>query len=50
MIKIQYFNDKKWTTVSEWATEIGWASLGEDTYNYRMIDEDDNILKEGIKF
>ncbi len=50
MIRIQYFNGKEWTTVSEWATDIGWASLGGDTYNYRMIDENDNILKKDTKF
>ena len=46
MIRLQYYNGKEWQTVSEWGNaEIAWATLGGDTYNYRIVDENDNVLK-----
>ena len=47
MIKLQYFNGTKWIEVSEWVTEkLAWISLGGDTYNYRTVDEDGNVLTD----
>lgn len=51
MFKVQYYNGIKWTTVSEWHNaEIGWASLGNDNLNYRLVDENGRILKHNFDF
>ena len=51
MIRVQYYNGKKWIDTAEWVNAgIAWASLGGDTFNHRIVDENDNVLKEDTKF
>lgn len=46
MVKLQYFNKGIWETISTWYNEgMAWASLGGDTYNYRVIDQNGKALK-----
>lgn len=50
MIKLQYFNGKKWVDVSTWQNEtIAWISLGGDDFNYRTVDEQGNVLTDKSK-
>lgn len=51
MVRLEYFNGKKWELVSEWPNAlIAWVSLGTDTFNYRVVDENGNVLKEDTVF
>ena len=50
MKTIEYFNGKQWIFVSEWKSCIGWASLGNDTYNLRMIDIDGKVIIKGENY
>ena len=51
MIRVQYFNGKEWETISEWGNQIiAWGSLGGDTYNHRIVDENNNVLKKDTTF
>jgi len=51
MVQLQYFNGKVWVLVEGWPNaEIAWATLGGDTFNYRVVDEDGGILKEDTIF
>lgn len=39
MVKLQYFNGKKWVPCGEFASERNaWISLGCDNFNYRTVD------------
>jgi len=39
MIKLQYFNGKKWVDCGDFHNEVmAWVSLGGDDYNYRTVD------------
>jgi len=50
MKTIQYYNGKEWVFVSEWKSPIGWLSLGDDTWNLRMIDENENVIFKGHNY
>lgn len=51
MVRLEYFNGKEWTTVEYWQNaEIAWATLGGDTFNYRLIDEYGKVIKEDTVF
>jgi len=50
MIRLEYFDGKKWIFVSEWVNEIlAWVSLGGDNLNYRTIDEKGKVLTDKSK-
>jgi len=50
MIKLEYFDGKKWVFVSEWANEnLAWVSLGGDNWNYRTVDENGKVLTDKSK-
>ena len=45
MITIQYFNGIGWVDCGEFYNEqVAWLSLGDDTLNYRTIDESGFVL------
>jgi hypothetical protein len=45
MVTLQYFNGKEWEDLEQWPNkEIAWSTLGGDTFNYRVIDKDGNVL------
>jgi expansin (peptidoglycan-binding protein) len=47
MVKLQYFNGKKWIDCGEFHNErIAWISLGSDNLNYRTIDENGAVLTD----
>ena len=49
--KVEYFNGKEWVFVSSWTNaELGWATLGGDTFNYRLVDDEGNVIKEDTQF
>lgn len=51
MVRLEYFNGKEWVFVQEWQNaEIAWATLGGDTFNYRVVDEKGIVLKEDTVF
>lgn len=51
MVRLEYFNGKEWVLVQEWqSAEAAWASLGDDTFNYRLVDGNGIILKQGRTF
>lgn len=51
MYKLEYFNGKEWTHVSEWANgNMAWISLGGDTYNYRLLDPNGKVIKSDTIF
>ena len=51
MVRLEYFNGKEWLLVEEWQNaEIAWVTLGGDTFNYRVVDEKGNVVKEDTIF
>lgn len=50
MKTIQYYNGKEWIFVSEWESIIGWYSLGDDTFDLRMIDENGDVIFKGENY
>lgn len=46
MVTLQYFDGQNWIDEGQWPNElIAWATLGDDNYNYRVVDEKGNVLK-----
>lgn len=47
MIKLQYWNEKKWVNAGEFMNEhICWISLGGLNANYRTVDENGKVLTD----
>lgn len=44
-VTLQWYNGKEWINVSEWANaKTAWFSLGNDNFNYRIINKDGNVI------
>ena len=51
MVTLQYFNGKEWENIATWSNEnVAWSTLGGDTFNYRVIDENGKVLIEDTVF
>lgn len=49
MVTLQWFDGENWVFIDEYSNElIAWITLGPDTYGYRVIDKDGNVLKQDI--
>ena len=47
MVRLEYFNGKEWVLVEGWHNAgAACATLGGDTFNYRVVDENGKVLKE----
>lgn len=51
MIELQYFDGKRWETISSWTREeLAWASLGGDDLDYRTVDAEGKVLTSKQQF
>jgi len=51
MVTLEYFNGKEWVFVEKWNYEsLCWASLGQDNFNYRTVDENGKVLNISDNF
>jgi len=42
---LQYYEGGTWSTISRWVNaNTAWKSLGDDNYNYRVVDSSGNIM------
>lgn len=49
MVTLQWFDGENWVFIDEYSNAlIAWITLGPDTYGYRVIDKDGNVLKQDI--
>ena len=46
---LEYYNGTQWIGCGTWSSaELAWASLGNDNYNYRVIDVDNNVIYPSV--
>lgn len=51
MVRLEFFNSKEWVFVGEYANEnIAWITLGGDNFNYRVVNENGDVLKINTTF
>lgn len=51
MVTLEYYNGTHWIFVSEYVNEnIAWMTLGDDNFNYRVVNEKGDVLKINTKF